>query len=80
MIYTGDKFPNWRGNIFAGGLAGEQIARLTMDGQTVMGEETILHRMGEVRDIRQSPDGYIYVALNEGGNEGGLIVRLEPAG
>ena len=80
MIYTGDLFPAWKGNIFAGGLAGQQIARLTLDGQRVVQEETLLQGMGRVRDIRQSPDGYIYVALESRDGSPTAVVRLEPAG
>ncbi len=80
MLYTGDVFPDWRGSLFAGGLAGEQIARLTMDGQEAVIEETLVHRMGRVRDVRQGLDGYIYVAIDgaERGNKT-PIYRLEPA-
>ena len=80
MIYTGDKFPAWHGNIFVGGLGGEQLSRLTIDGQTVLNEETLFQRMGRIRDVRQGPDGYIYLAIDDqrGGPAG--IVRLEPAG
>lgn len=78
MIYTGDKFPEWQGNIFAGGLAGEQVARLTMDGHTVLNEETLLQRLGRVRDIRQGPDGYIYVAIEDRRGAETAVVRLEP--
>jgi len=74
MIYVGDRFPEWSGDFFAGGLGGEQIARLEMDGQTVVADETIISGF-RVRDIRQGPDGYIYVA-NE---TDGTIIRLEPA-
>jgi glucose/arabinose dehydrogenase len=77
MIYGGDLFPAWRGSLFAGGLAGQQIARLTMDGQRVVREETILQGLGRIRDIRESPDGYIYVAGRDGPTS---VVRLEPAG
>ena len=77
MIYTGDRFPQWRGNIFAGGLAGQVIVRLTMDGRRVTAHENIFEREGRVRDIRQGPDGLIYVALDT--REGRSIVRLEPA-
>ena len=79
MIYTGDKFPAWRGNIFVGGLGGEQLSRLTIDGQTVLNEETLFQRMGRIRDVRQGPDGYVYLAIDDrrGGPAG--IVRLEPA-
>ncbi len=81
MIYTGDRFPEWRGNVFAGGLAGEQLARLTMsaDGRQVEREETLVQGFGRIRDVRQGPDGYIYVALEERGGALTPIVRLEPA-
>jgi glucose/arabinose dehydrogenase len=77
MIYTGDRFPQWRGNLFAGGMVGEHIARLTMDGRRVASVENLLQGRGRVRDIRQGPDGLIYVALDEG--SGATLLRLEPA-
>ena len=85
LIYTGDHFPEWRGNMFVGGMAGEQLARLTMDGmdgmdgQQVEIEETLVHGIGRIRDVRQGPDGYIYLAIDD--SEGALtrIVRLESA-
>ena len=79
MVYTGDLFPEWKGNIFAGGLAGQQVARLTMEGQRVAQEETLLQGLGRVRDIRQGPDGYIYVAI-DGRAQPSAVVRLEPTG
>ncbi len=77
-FYTGDVFPQWRGNLFAGGLSGQRVDRLTIEGEEVVARETLLQGMGRVRDIRQGPDGYIYVALER---EAGAspIVRLEPA-
>ncbi|MEX0891389.1 MAG: PQQ-dependent sugar dehydrogenase [Gemmatimonadota bacterium] len=78
MVYTGDRFPEWRGNLFIGGLNGQQLARLTLDGQEVTREETLLHDIGRIRDIRQGPDGYIYVAIEERGGNPTPVVRLEP--
>jgi aldose sugar dehydrogenase len=80
MIYTGDQFPAWKGNLFVGGMAGEQLARLTMDGRRVINEETLVQRMGRIRDVRQGPDGLIYLAIDHRGGELTPIVRLEPAG
>lgn len=80
LIYDGDKFPGWRGNVFVGGLAGEQVARLTMDGRRVLNEETLFQRRGRVRDVRQGPDGYIYLAIEDRQGAPTPIVRLEPAG
>ncbi len=79
-FYTGDRFPEWQGDLLVGGLRGEQIARLTLDGQRVVREETIFQGHGRVRDVRQGPDGYIYVAVESRQGEPTAIYRLEPAG
>lgn len=73
-FYTGDRFPKWKGNLFVGALAGQLLARLTLDGDTIVGEERI-KGTGRTRDVRAGPDGFLYV-LSEG--EGALL-RLEPA-
>ncbi len=73
-FYTGDRFPKWKGNLFVGALAGQLIARLTLNGDTVVKEERI-KGTGRTRDVRAGPDGFIYV-LSEA--EGALL-RLEPA-
>jgi aldose sugar dehydrogenase len=78
MLYTGDKFPEWKGNILVGGLAGEQLVRLTLNGTRVMSSELILQRMGRIRDVRQGPDGFVYVAFEDRGNAPTRVVRLEP--
>ena len=79
-IYDGDKFPGWQGSILAGGLAGEQLARLhlTEDRKEVIVEETLAYGMGRVRDVRVGPDGYIYLALSSREAEPTRLVRLEP--
>jgi glucose/arabinose dehydrogenase len=79
-FYTGDRFPEWRGDAFAGGLSGAQIARLTFDGNRVVAEETLLLGVGRVRDVRQGPDGLLYVALDGRGGATTAVVRMEPAG
>lgn len=86
MIYSGDKFPGWYGSIFSGSLAGEQLARLHMndDYSEVVVEETIVYGIGRIRDVRQGPNGYIYLAISDGNGAGRgdfeatEIVRLEP--
>ncbi|MEE3143960.1 MAG: PQQ-dependent sugar dehydrogenase [Pseudomonadota bacterium] len=86
MVYTGDKFPMWYGSILSGALAGEQLARLHMsdDYREVIVEETLAYDMGRIRDVRQGPDGYIYLAISDGNGAGRgnfettEIVRLEP--
>jgi glucose/arabinose dehydrogenase len=78
IVYTGDAFPAWRGNLLAGGLAGQTIRRLVMDGQRVAREERIFEGQGRVRDIRQGPDGFIYIAIDHRGGQPTAVVRLEP--
>ena len=78
LCYTGDAFAAWRGNLFVGGLAGEQLARVSVEGTRKTGEETLLRgAVGRIRDVRQGPDGFIYLALDRDGGPG-TIVRLEP--
>ena len=79
-FYTGDQFPEWQGDLFAGGLAGQRIDRLTIEDGRIVASETVLQGMGRVRDVRQGPDGFIYVALEARGDGETPIVRLEPAG
>ncbi len=79
MIYSGDAFPGWKGSAFVGGLAGQQLARVTLDGPRATGEETLLRGMARIRDVRQGPDGFIYLALDERRGGSSAIVRLEPA-
>ena len=80
MIYDGDQFPQWQGDIFVGGLAGELISRLEMDEdfRTVLREEELLYGMGRIRDVRQGPDGFIYAALEDRQGAPTAVVRLEP--
>jgi glucose/arabinose dehydrogenase len=80
MIYNGDAFPRWRGSIFVGGLAGEQLARVEVDMGVSMQEETLLRGIGRIRDVREGPDGFIYLAIDGDGNDLTPIVRLEPVG
>ena len=78
MIYTGDKFPQWRGNLFIGGMAGQQLSRLTLNGQRVANEETLVQQRGRVRDIRQGPDGHIYIVTDDRDGKPTPILRVEP--
>lgn len=78
LFYTGEGFPAWKGNVLAGGLAGQVVARLTLEDANVISRENLLERMGRVRDIRQGPDGLIYVAIEDDDGNPSSIVRLEP--
>ncbi len=80
MIYDGERFPWWRGSVFVGGLAGQRLSRLTFEGHRSLSEEPLLEEeLGRVRDVRQGPDGYIYLAIDDrSGQQPTPIVRLEP--
>lgn len=78
MFYTGDKFPAWKGSLFVGGLAGEQLNRVTIDGTKVMVADILVRQMGRIRDVRQGPDGFIYLAIDNAQNAPTPILRLEP--
>jgi glucose/arabinose dehydrogenase len=78
MFYTGDKFPDWQGNIFVGGLSGLAVHRLGFNEKLgLLGRETMLSTLRQrIRDVRQGPDGFIYLAVDA--NPGGVL-RVEPA-
>ena len=74
VFYTGEVFPNWQGDLFSGGLQGEQVRRIILDGETIIGEESIT--IGRrVRDVRQGPDEYLYVLT---GHSDGELIRIIP--
>jgi glucose/arabinose dehydrogenase len=73
-FYTGDKFPNWKNNLFVTGLASQELRRLVLAGHQVTEQEIIFKNIGRLRDVTTGPDGFIYVALNGPDR----IVRLEP--
>ena len=76
IFYTGNKLPGWKNNIFVGGLSGLQLVRLEMDGEKVVGEEKLLRdRCKRMRDVRQGPDGLIYVITDD---DNGEILRIAP--
>ncbi|HEY5789087.1 MAG TPA: PQQ-dependent sugar dehydrogenase, partial [Gammaproteobacteria bacterium] len=77
-FYSGERFPAWRGNLFVGSLKFRQLVRLELDGERVVGEERLLtDRLGRIRDVRDGPDGYLYLLTDEAD---GRLLRLEPAG
>jgi len=63
-FYTGQQFPRWRNNLFAGGLSYETVRRLVVVDQRVIYQEELLKNLGRVRDVQEGPDGAIYVVLN----------------
>ena len=75
MIYSGSLFPQWRGNAFLGGLSGEALVRVEINGTSA--REAERWNMNErIREVEQGPDGAIYL-LEDG--SGGRLLRLTPA-
>ena len=76
--YSGDRFSGWKGNLIAGALGGEQLVRLTLEDGRVVNSEQLLQRQGRIRDVREGPDGHVYVAFENRNGATTRIVRLEP--
>jgi glucose/arabinose dehydrogenase len=82
-FYTGDKFPGWKNNLFVGGLRQGEVPRTGQlqriefnDKWEELRREPLLRELGQrIRDVRQGPDGYLYVLTEE--NDAALI-RIEP--
>lgn len=70
----GDKFPEWQGDLFAGGLISRQVRRVTLDGTEVEGNQTLPFN-ARVRDVRQGPDGYLYILTDK---RDGELIRIKP--
>ena len=84
LFYTGTAFPDWQGDMIVASLRGEQLVRLTLNEQQVARQETLINGIGRIRDVRQGPNGIIYLAMD--GDARGFdgdptpIVRLIPTG
>ena len=74
-FYNSDLVPQWQGDLFAGGLVSRDVRHIDLDGEgNVLGEESIAISQ-RVRDVRQSPDGMLYVLTDE---QNGQLIRIEP--
>ncbi len=75
-FYTGDLFPAWKGSLFIGGHATNDLVRLSLDGEKVVGEERLLKdQKARIRDVRQGPDGAIYLLTDAASAK---LVKLVP--
>lgn len=75
-FYEGARIPAWNGNLFVGALAMHELIRLELDGSKIVHEERLLGPRGErIRDVRQGPDGYLYLLTDD---DDGKLLRLEP--
>ena len=76
QFYTGNAFPGWRGSLFIGGLASQRLVRLVIKDNRVVGEEHLLtERRQRVRDVRQGPDGLLYIVTDQADGE---LWRITP--
>jgi glucose/arabinose dehydrogenase len=76
-FYTAKLFPKWSGSLFTGALAGRMLVRLSLDGNTITGEERLLQNLNErIRDVRQGPDGALWLLTD---SSAGRILRVSPA-
>ena len=74
-FYTGDKYPKWKGNVFVGALSFQLLSRLVLDGEKVVKEERLFKAFRErIRDVRQGPDGYLYMLTD---SDEGRLLRIE---
>jgi glucose/arabinose dehydrogenase len=77
LFYTGGAFPQWRGHLFSGALKRKEVRHVALDEAGRVGEQQSLPIGERVRDVRQGPDGFIYVLTDE---KAGRMLRLEPRG
>ena len=85
MFYTGDKFPEFKGNFFFGCLRGARIIRVVLNGRSVVGQENLLEgNLGRIREMSEGPDGFIYFSTSNRDGRGrpaaddDRIMRLVP--
>ncbi|MEL7052299.1 MAG: PQQ-dependent sugar dehydrogenase, partial [Cyanobacteria bacterium J06588_5] len=74
-VYAGDRFPDWQGDLFAGGLVDQNVHHIDLDDAGNVLNETTIPIGQRVRDVRQGPDGLLYVLTDE---RNGQLIRLEP--
>jgi glucose/arabinose dehydrogenase len=75
-IYSGDLFPEWRGNFFIGGLSSRALVRLVLHEDRVVGEERLLtHLNARIREVVQGPDGALYLLTDE---RNGKLLKVTP--
>lgn len=75
-FYTGDKFPQWKGNLFVGALVLRHLERMEIEGHKITHREILIEDFGKrIRDVRNGPDGYLYLLTDE---QNGELLRLEP--
>jgi glucose/arabinose dehydrogenase len=77
MIYSGDRFPQWKGDAFIGGLSSKSLVRIEFDGTSA--REAARYDMGQrIREVEQGPDGNLWLLEDEDDGSGGRLLKLIP--
>lgn len=75
-FYSGDKFPDWRGDLFIGSLKFKLLVRLQFEDNKVVSEQRLLkNKLGRIRDVKNGPDGFLYLLTDA---DNGKLIRLQP--
>ena len=77
LFYSGEKFPNWKGNAFVSSLKFGQLARLEMTDNKVIKEERLINgAVGRIREVKEGPDGFLYILIDD---PNGKLLRIKPS-
>ena len=75
-LYASDLFSPWTGNLFAGALAGQHLRRMVLEGTEIVDQEVLLkNEVGRIRDVRQGPEGYLWILIDA---PNASLYRIEP--
>jgi glucose/arabinose dehydrogenase len=78
MVYSGDLFPQWKGDAFIGGLSSQSLVRVDLDGTNARKGDQF-HMGARIREVEQGPDGAIYVLEDGAQGSQGRLIKLTPA-
>ena len=78
-LYTGDRFPAWKGDLFIGGMSTTQLHRVVLNrsGLPIRRQALMTELNQRIRDVKQGPDGLLYLTTD---HEAGAVLRIEPVG
>lgn len=77
-VYRGNRIPEWRGDLFAGALAGQHLRRMIVEDGEIVSQEVLLENtLGRIRDVREGPDGHLWLLID---SASGSLLKIEPVG
>jgi glucose/arabinose dehydrogenase len=78
-FYSGDAFPDWQGDLFVGALVDKDVKRLDLKGGKVVSEESLFAEIGQrIRDVREGPNGALFILSEQPGEAGGKLTKVVP--